>query len=868
MRLSTAEKVNAGFAIALAVVAIIALASITSIQLFLNTSREVRRTHAVLADMHSMLSSLTGAESAQRGFLITGDDRYLTPYHASRDSVLRQIAGLREATADYPEQQERLSRLGHEAVLRLRLLAEIIDARRRDGLAGAAALVDAGAGRDVMQSIRALVTDFETVEIERLRQRERTAERRARLAVAIIAGGGLFTFLVVFGSAVVIRRDLTERKRAEQALRDSETLLSQFMENLPIGVMVVDAQWQPRFANNAAVDILGPRVLIDTGEPPLPLSTADGADYPQEHTPIFRALAGEHATVDDAETAVDDRMVPLEVSAAPIYDASGRIAYAIATFSDITERRRSEAALLDAKDAAEAASHTKSEFLARMSHELRTPLNSVIGFANILLKNRSGNLSDQEVAYLGRILENGKHLLLLINDILDLSKIESGKVEIETENVDLADLIVATVGQWDAQLADADVRMRTELPAQIAPLTTDSARLRQVLINLIGNAVKFTEHGEIVVAVELLPGSTHAARIRVTDTGIGIPADRLSAIFEAFEQAESTTARKYGGTGLGLPISRALCELLGYRLHVRSEPGAGTEFTIEMLPDLARSAGVTAPLPPPRARLPGRSGDRLVLIVDDEPDSRILLTHYVEEFGCRAIAAHSGENALRLARELRPDLITLDLMMPGINGWDLLAQLKADPVLAEIPVVIVSIVAQENRASLLGAIDLLQKPVDRDTLFAVLQRNLGGRNARILIVEDDPGARELLGSMLAERAAELRTAANGQEALAILRSFEPDLVITDLLMPEMDGMTFLEVFRSTARFQHVPVVVVTAMDLGADEVERLTRHTAAVLQKGNALESDLRRVLASLLAPGVAAGMTGDGGPPEPIGGS
>jgi CheY-like chemotaxis protein len=239
--------------------------------------------------------------------------------------------------------------------------------------------------------------------------------------------------------------------------------------------------------------------------------------------------------------------------------------------------------------------------------------------------------------------------------------------------------------------------------------------------------------------------------------------------------------------------------------------------------------------------------DRLVLIIDDEADSRLMLTHYVEEYGCNVIATHSPASALKLARELRPGLITLDLMMPEMNGWEVLRQLKADPDLAEIPVVIVSIIAEDSRASLLGAIDLLQKPLDRDTLFTVLRRNIGVGRARIMVVEDDADSRELLASMLAEHASELRTASNGQEALGVLRTFEPDLLITDLLMPVMDGMTFLEIFRSTPRFQHVPVIVVTAKELTTDEMERLSRHTAAVLQKGNALEPDLRRVIGSVL---------------------
>jgi CheY-like chemotaxis protein/two-component sensor histidine kinase len=478
----------------------------------------------------------------------------------------------------------------------------------------------------------------------------------------------------------------------------------------------------------------------------------------------------------------------------------------------------------------------------------------VIGFANILMKNRSGTLRQQELASLDRILENGKHLLLLINDILDLSKIEAGKIEIEEAPTDLGETVRRVIAQLEEQTHQHRVELRTILPGELEPVVTDAVRLRQILLNLVGNALKFTERGFVEVRIETAPEDATPVRIVVEDTGIGIPEDRLDAIFDAFEQAESSTTRKYGGTGLGLPISRALCELLGYELTVKSEPGVGTVFTVDLQPRRGPAAPGAAAQPPARPALPRAEPERLVLIVDDQADSRILLTHYVEDFGCRAIATHSAASALTLARELKPDLITLDLMMPGMNGWDLLSELKADPVLATIPVIVVSIVAQESRASLLGAIDLVQKPVDRETLFRVLRRNLGSSRPRILVVDDSPDMRKLLRDLLEELASELRMAEHGQEALTVLREFAPDVIITDLLMPVMDGLTFLEILRGTARFQHVPVIVVTAKELTADEQERLRRHTSAVLQKGgNTVQTDLRRLLQTVLGTGTAA---------------
>ncbi|MEX1182622.1 MAG: response regulator [Gemmatimonadota bacterium] len=853
MRMSPIEKVNAGFLIAMGLVAIIGVATITSIQRFTETSREVSRTHSVLAEMERVLTKLTEAESAQRGYVITGLESYLAPYDSATSTVLDQIQRLSATTFEDPEQQSRLAELKPLAQRRLDLTREVIAARRA-GSAEATGRVASGEGRATMDRIRAIAAEFQEVELRRLEERNDHARTRAGLALAIIGGGSAFAFLVVLGSGMVIRRDITERRRAELALRNNETLLSQFMENLPIGVMVVDAQWQPRFANNAAVEILGPGVFVDIGQPPLSLYRMANADpYRHEDTPIARALDGETSTIDDAGVIVDGALIPLQVSAAPIYDASGGIAYAIATFDDIVERRRGEEALKKAVAEAEAASRTKSDFLARMSHELRTPLNSVIGFANILLKNKAGNLREQDVAYLDRILENGKHLLLLINDILDLSKIEAGKVEVERESTDLAALITSVVGQLDAH-GKRGVELRTDLPADVDPVHTDPARLRQVLINLVGNAVKFTERGTVTVTLEQSRGTTRPSAIRVADTGIGIPANRLDAIFDAFEQAESTTSRTHGGTGLGLPISRALCELLGYGLTVSSSPGRGTVFTIDLTAAGDMSAHTRSAAAPPPATASRPRGDRLVVIVDDDADSRMLLEQFVEEFGCKAVSTHSPVTALALARELKPSLITLDLMTPDFHGWDLLSGLKEDPELAGIPVVIVSVVANETRATLLGAVDLLQKPVERDRLFQLMERHLGSRRARILIIDDEADALQLLRLMLDDRASELRTAHDGQDALAVLRSFEPDIVITDLLMPVMDGMTFLEIFRATPRFRHVPVVVVSGHDISAEERVRLERHASAIVRKGSALETDLRGVLGAVLNDDSAGG--------------
>jgi CheY-like chemotaxis protein/nitrogen-specific signal transduction histidine kinase len=401
-------------------------------------------------------------------------------------------------------------------------------------------------------------------------------------------------------------------------------------------------------------------------------------------------------------------------------------------FRDVTARKRAELELIVARDAAEAASRAKSDFLARMSHELRTPLNSIIGFANVLLKNKGDDLSEMHLSYLNRVATNGRHLLGLINDILDLSKIEAGRMTLELGPVRLDTLISETVSEFEGQLRDRPVVLRVELADTLNAVVTDEARLKQVLINLIGNALKFTERGEVVVRLET-SDSGDPMRLAVRDTGIGIPADRIDAIFSVFEQAEAMINRRFGGTGLGLAISRSLCELMGHRLDATSVEGEGTTMSIHFAAHAISPHVATAPTPSVSAQAvqyratPSGDTPRTVLIIDDDLDACVLLGTLVEEAGHRAVTASSGVEGLRLARELRPALVFLDLRLPRISGFDVLRILQADAELGTTPVVIASVVATDSRSALAGAADLLDKPLERDRVLAVLQRYLPAR---------------------------------------------------------------------------------------------------------------------------------------------
>ncbi len=663
--------------------------------------------------------------------------------------------------------------------------------------------------------------------------------------------------LQMFGALGSQVGQFIERRRAEEALKDSEALYHSLVESLPLNLLRKDAQGRFTFANQLFCEELGKPLEEIVGKtdfhffpPELAQKYARDDQRVMATRQVFEAIE-EHRKPDGAQCYV-------EVLKAPVYDSKASVMGIQVMFWDVTERELAKQALQSSKDAAESASRAKSEFLANMSHELRTPLNSVIGFANILLKNKPGNLRAEDLSFLERIGVNGKHLLGLINQILDLSKIEARKVELELTLASLPTLVQEIIDQFEGQLRGREIQLVAELPQPMAPLETDAGKLKQVIINLIGNALKFTERGSVTVRIEVEPQSRRPTRIEVIDTGIGIPPDRLAAVFEAFQQADSSTARKYGGTGLGLTISKALCELMGYQIAVSSEVGKGTTFSVELLaapkpkapPAEAPAMETGAPAPPSLEQpkpLPELAPlkDRLVLVVDDEDDSRILLTNLTEECGYRVITADSGELALRRAREVRPDLILLDLMMPQMDGWQVLTALKADPELQNIPVVVASIVARENRGTLFGAVDVLQKPVVREDLLRVLK---ACPRAKVLVVEDSDLDRCLINECLEGERIELRTAANGREALQLLETFSPDLVLLDLLMPEMDGMSFLDLLRRDPRYENLPVFIVTAKELDPQERQRLGRLAQAVLKKAEDLGTHLSRVLRAQLS--------------------
>jgi signal transduction histidine kinase/DNA-binding response OmpR family regulator len=483
---------------------------------------------------------------------------------------------------------------------------------------------------------------------------------------------------------------------------------------------------------------------------------------------------------------------------------------------------------------AEASQH-KSQFLANMSHELRTPLNAIIGVSEMLRED--AEVLKQDTEPLDRVLGAGRHLLALINDILDLSKIEAGRMELHLESFPLAPLIQDVAKTIEPMATKNANRVVADCPGDLGTIHADQIRFRQALLNLASNANKFTEKGIITIAAQLqrLEGRDWIT-IAVTDTGIGMTEEQIGRLFQEFSQADASTTRKYGGTGLGLAISKRFCQMMGGDITVESEPGRGSTFTIR-LPrtvqiEQTQPVRTEANVEPHRPFYAGAQ-EQLILVVDDDATVRELVERHLKRSGFAVVTAGGGQEGLRLARELRPSAVTLDIMMPDLDGWTVLAAIKGDPELAGIPVVLMSIVDQKNRGYALGAADYLVKPVDRTKLIETLTGICGLTAGRALLVDDDELVRRGVRQALEPIGWQVTEAENGEVAVEVLAAGQPDVIILDLMMPKMDGFEFLHELRLRPEWQDIPVVVVTTKDLTQEDRDRLNGDVERIIQKSD-----------------------------------
>jgi signal transduction histidine kinase/DNA-binding response OmpR family regulator len=602
---------------------------------------------------------------------------------------------------------------------------------------------------------------------------------------------------------------------------------------------------------------------------------------------VFKASRGIEDIYELTHIRKDGSRFPAVLSVTALRDADGIIIGYLLIGTDNTARHRVDEERLKLEQALqqknlelESASRMKSEFLANMSHEIRTPLNAIIGFSEVLRDGLMGELTEQQRGFIGDIFGSGQHLLSLINDILDLSKVEAGKMTLDLEPVEVSSLFANSLSIIREKAAARNIRLKIETADDLGRVQVDARKVKQIVYNLLSNAVKFTLDGGLVTLrsrrvtsaeVSKPSGAWHGRgyplppnnefteflEIGVTDSGIGISPEDLELLFSPFSQIESGLARRFEGTGLGLSLVRSLAELHGGAVFVESSVGEGSRFTV-WLPvrpsDATRES--TAPPPPLGLTLVARSkyppGGPTALVVEDDPKSAELFRVQLEAEGFNVVLAANADEALSVAQRQQLSLITLDIMLPDMDGWELLSRIKQVPALSRIPVVVISIVADTAQGFALGASAIMQKPISRQALYEALVElglfPLGrGKSLKVLVVDDDPAALELIALRVLGMASTVIKAYGGQEAIDAARTERPDLMVLDLMMPDVNGFDVVEALQKSPDTARIPIIVVTAKQITEEDRLKLSGSVRSIVEKGGLeperFASEIRRAM-------------------------
>jgi PAS domain S-box-containing protein len=664
-----------------------------------------------------------------------------------------------------------------------------------------------------------------------------------------------------------IDRDITERMRVDNELRESNEKLRLIFENAFDGISIYEE-----------IPAENRRFLLDCNERYCEMAGRSKEELLSIHdTRTIQRDLGEDAERFDWEPITagkafsgvfswnrpDDKENIIEYNAAPT--RVGERYFTIGLDRDATERRRAQVELRQAKEMAEAANQAKSAFLANMSHELRTPLNAIIGFTRIVRRKAEGLLPEKQTDNLDKVLVSADHLLNLINTILDIAKIEAGRMDVLAANFRVAAL-VDLCANTTQPLLRPNVVLEKQVDESLTTIFSDQDKIRQIILNLLSNGAKFTHEGKIILAAKREDDTR--LRISVTDTGIGISAEALPRIFKEFQQADTSTTRQYGGTGLGLSISRNLARLLGGDITVESELGKGSTFTLvipiqyrsrsslpvaDSIQDrelFNQSQGKPAPAQITGQHPASAPAKKRVLVIDDDPDAVYLLQENLNQQDFEITGARTGHDGMRLARKQQPHAILLDILMPETDGWQVLHDLKVDPATADIPVILLTIVDKKALGFRLGAAAYLLKPLDPIAVRDALRRVIGEtvhRQKRVLVVDDDPNIADMLRQFLPESEFQLDSALDGIAGLEAVAAHPPDILLLDIVMPRLDGFGVIESLRADPKTCDLPIIVISAKELTAKETQRLKKTVTQVMKKqgfqGEKLVDEINNVL-------------------------
>lgn len=955
---------------------------------FVENSEWVTHTHEVVAKLEATLASVSEAQTSARGYIITGQDRFLQPYQAATSEIHSDLESLRILIADNPDQQHRLAVLEATVSAKLGELETGVNVRRQQKSPTARQGIENNTAMNGMVQVRAAIGQMKQAEDDLLKRRTADFQRSMRQTALAFTGLVIFVFVLLVVVFYIRRRDSRERARAHEALHESEERFRLMVENVkgyaifmldPQGSVLSWNQGAERINGYRAEEIIGrqfscfyPEDDKQSGKPQKELEIAaaegrvedegwrirkDGSRFwasvvitamkdhkghirsfskvtrdmterkrveellqeseeryrklfdtnpfptwmydretlrflavngaavrkygysheeflsmtikdirpPQDVPALLESVAhvveGTENVGDWIHRRKDGSIIDVEITSFP-FVFSGRPAEVVVAV-DVTQRKHDEVekrkfmeSLASTNQAlelrnreVEQATTLKSKFLASMSHELRTPLNAIIGFSGLLREETAGQLNAKQKRYVQHVKNGADHLLQLINDILDLSKIEAGQLDFSFEDFEINDAVPEVLSSI-LPLATAK-KIDLTHPPDILHIYADRRRFKQILYNLLSNAIKFTsEGGKVRVQCERDGG---LIRVSVIDTGIGIRPEDQELIFQEFRQIDGPSAQQ--GTGLGLAITRRLVEQQGGKIWVESEFGKGTRFSFT-LPAGAPSSNCAEVSVPCDDSVDGNQIP-LVLVVDDELSSRELLASYLEPAGYRVAMASSYAEAIEKARHLRPAAITLDILMPSANGFETLLSLKDAEETAGIPIIVVSVVDQQKMGFALGAADYLVKPVDKSILVTAIRKHAQhepSKESQILIVDDDPTAVELLDTTLRGAGYHTHTALNGSAALELLSSSTVSAMLVDLLMPDMDGFEFIRQVKLKPALQEIPIFVLTAKRLTREEIALLSRETQAFFQKDGSWAQELLISVAKSIGGSNAAG--------------